>query len=90
MVVSKYFRTAGGGRFVDTFVKMTAQESKVEKTTAISRIKTQVAEVAALLKEANSGVKNGDRQFFQGNTGMGPTYNLEKLLKFAGIKNFKY
>ncbi|MEN5194621.1 hypothetical protein [Sphingobacterium faecium] len=71
-------------------MKTTAQESKVGRTPASSRIKTQVAKDAALLKDANSGVKNVEWHFFQGKTGTGPTNNLEKLLKDAGIKIFKY
>jgi hypothetical protein len=87
---AKYFPTEKGARFVDNFVKTTAQESKVGRTPASSRIKTQVAKDAALLKDANSGVNNVEWHFFQGKTGTGPTNNLEKLLKDAGIKIFKY
>lgn len=77
----KTFNTAEGKRVVDNFVDVTAQESKVGRTAASSRVKDQVSKDAALIKDVTSGVKSVEWHFFPGKTGTGPTKQLEELLR---------
>ncbi|WP_437918745.1 DUF6443 domain-containing protein [Sphingobacterium sp. LRF_L2] len=77
----KTFNTTEGKRVVDNFVDVTAQESKVGRTAASSRVKDQVSKDAALIKDSTSGVKSVEWHFFPGKTGTGPTKQLEELLR---------
>ena len=77
----KTFNTTEGKRVVDNFVDATAQESKVGRTAASSRVKQQVAKDAAMVKDATSQVNKAEWHFFPGKTGTGPTKQLEELLR---------
>jgi len=78
---SKSFNTVEGRRVVDDYTTPISRESKVGRTSASNRIKTQVKKDALLLKDKTSGVSEVEWHFFPGKTGTGPTKQLEELLR---------
>lgn len=62
-----------------------AQESKVGRTSASSRVKRQVEKDVNLRSDKDSPVKSVEWYFFPGRTGSGPTNQLQELLKKNNI-----